>query len=185
MRKMLVLMALTLVTANSVGCCCCRGLRDWLFQGSCCPCLSGASTYPTATYVPAVAAPVCASPCAAPTYTPAYAAAPMAAMAAPQYTMAAPMAMTAPMTMSAPMATSCGDPCASGCSSCSGGCSTCGGGCSTCGGGCSTCGSPCAVEASCGTPMVMGTAYQAEPSCSYPDGATPAPTAVYPSPAAE
>jgi hypothetical protein len=177
MRKMLVLMALTLVTANSVGCCC-RGLRDWLCQGSCCPLFSSASTYPTATYVPA-AAPVCASPCAAPTfaptYTPAYTAAPMAAVAAPQYTMATPMAM------SAPMATSCGDPCAGGCSPCSGGCSTCGG----CSSGCSTCGSPCAVEASCGTPMVMGTAYQAEPSCSYPDGAAPAPTAVYPSPAAE
>ena len=170
MRKMLVLMALTLMTANSVGCCCCRGLRDWLVQGSCCPLLSGASSYPTATYVPATyaPAPICASPCAqtcTPTYTPAYAAAPMAAMAAPQYTMAAPMAM------SAPMATSCGDPCASSCSPCSS--------------GCSTCGSPCAAEASCGTPMVMGTAYQAEPSCSYSDGAAPAPTAVYPSPAAE
>jgi hypothetical protein len=183
MRKMLVLMTLTLMTTNSAGCCC-RGLRDWLFQGSCCPCLSGASTYPTATYVPA---PACASPCAAPTYaptyTPAYTAAPMAAVAAPQYTMAAPMAAVAPM------ATSCGDPCAGGCSPCSSGCSTCGGGCSTCGGGCSggcsTCGSPCAVEASCGTPVVMGTAYMAEPSCSYPDGAAPAPTAVYPSPAAE
>jgi hypothetical protein len=176
MRKMLVLMALTLVTANSVGCCCCRGLRDWLFQGSCCPLLSGASTYPTATFVPA---PVCASPCATPTYTPAYAAAPMATMAAPQYTMAAPMAM------SAPMATSCGDPCASSCSPCSSGCSTCGGGSSGCSSGCSTCGSPCAAEPSCGTPMVMGTAYMGEPSCSYSDGAAPAPTAVYPSPAAE
>jgi hypothetical protein len=44
-------------------------------------------------------------------------------------------------------------------------------------------------ETSCGTPVMgtayVGTPYVAEPSCSYSDGATPAPTAVYPSPAAE
>ena len=182
MRKMLVLMALTLMTANSAGCCLPRVAR-LVVPGLCAArCSQGHRRIrPRPMSLPrlrSVHRPVRPRRYA-PTYTPAYTAAPMAAVAAPQYTMATPMAM------SAPMATSCGDPCASGCSPCSSGCSTCGGGCSTCGGGCSTCGSPCAVEASCGTPVVMGTAYMAEPSCSYPDGATPAPTAVYPSPAAE
>ena len=79
MRKLLILLVLTFMTANSVGCCC-RGLRDYLFQGgSCCPLLcGGTTTYAPATYA---VAPACASPCgttyAAPTtYAPTYAAAP-------------------------------------------------------------------------------------------------------------
>jgi hypothetical protein len=193
MRKLLILLVLTFMTANSVGCCC-RGLRDYLFQGgSCCPLLcGGTTTYAPATYA---VAPACASPCgttyAAPTtYAPTYAAAPAYA-AAPTYaapmaaTMAAPQYAAPQYTMAAPMATSCGDPCSSGCSPCASACSPCSGGCSTCGGsypaemGCSTCGTP-----------VVGMSYvaapsTAEPSCAYSDGATPAPTAVYPSPAAE
>jgi hypothetical protein len=177
MRKLLILTALALVTANSAGCCCCRGLRDWLFQGStCCPLLAGPSTYAAAPVCAPACAPVCA-PTYTPAYTPAYTAAPMAAVAAPQYT--APQYM-----MAAPMASTCGDPCANACTPCSSGCSTCSGGCSTCGGGCSTCGAQYGPEMGCGTP-VMGTAYVGEPSCSYSDGAAPAPTAVYPSPAAE
>jgi hypothetical protein len=174
MRKVLILLVLTFMTANSVGCCCCRGLRDWLFQGgSCCPLLSGTTYAAPATYA---VAPSCAPACApayAPTYAPTYAA-PMATTAAPQYVMPQ-------YTMAAPMAATCGDPCSSSCSPCASSCSSCSGGCSTCGagyptdmGGCSTCGTP-----------VVGTAYVGEPSCSYSDGATPTPTAVYPSPAAE
>jgi hypothetical protein len=170
MRKVLILLALTFMTANSVGCCCCRGLRDWLFQGgSCCPLLSGTTYAAPATYA---VAPTCAPACG-PAYAPTYAT-PMAATGAPQYVMPQ-------YTMAAPMANACGDPCSSSCSPCASSCSSCSGGCSACGagyptdmGGCSTCGTP-----------VVGTAYVGEPSCSYSDGATPAPTAVYPSPAAE
>jgi hypothetical protein len=155
MRKLLILMTVTFMTANSVGCCC-RGLRDWLFQGgSCCPLLAGGTTYAPATYA---VAPTCAPACG--TCAPTYAAAPMAA---PQYVMPQ-------YSMAAPMASTCGDPCSSSCSQCSSGCSTCGAGYQN--------------EVSCGTPVV-GTSYVGEPSCSYSDGAAPAPTAVYPSPAAE
>jgi hypothetical protein len=170
MRKLLILLALTMMTANSVGCCC-RGLRDWLFQGgSCCPLLSGGTTYAPPTYA---VAPTCAPTCAPATYAPAatygapaYAAAPMAA---PQYM------MPQQYTMAAPMAATCGDPCSNSCSQCSS--------------GCSTCGASYPTEVGCGTPVVgtsyVGTPYVSEPGCSYSDGATPTPTAVYPSPAAE
>jgi hypothetical protein len=185
MRKILILLALTMMTANSVGCCCCRGMRDWLFQGgSCCPLLAGGTTYAPATYAvaPTYAAPTCAPTCA-PTYAPAAAyAAPMAA------TMAAPQYMTPQYTMAAPMATNCGDPCSSQCSPCASTCSPCAATCSPCStgcsSGCSTCGASYTPEMG---PQMVAAPYVGEPSCSYSDGATPtpAPTAVYPSPAAE
>jgi hypothetical protein len=184
MRKLLILLTLTFMTANSVGCCCCRGLRDWLFQGgSCCPLLAGGTTYAPATYA---VAPTCAPPCGT-TYAPA------AAYGAPAYaapmasTMAAPQYMMPQYTMAAPMATSCGDPCSNACSPCASACSPCSTGCSTCSSGCSTCGASYPTDmgcSTCGTP-VMAAPYVGEPSCSYSDGATPSPTAVYPSPAAE
>ena len=76
MKRALTLLAITMLTANSVGCCCCRGLRDWFYQGAYC-----GSTAP-ATYAvapgPAYAAP------------PQYVAAPQYAM--PQQYAVAPQA---------------------------------------------------------------------------------------------
>ena len=54
MRRALILLAITMLTANSVGCCCCRGLRDWFYQGAYCG--SAPATYAVAPG-PAYAAP--------------------------------------------------------------------------------------------------------------------------------
>jgi hypothetical protein len=101
MMRMLTLLAVTVLTVNSVGCCCCRGMRDWFYQGAYCG--------PTAAAVPA--------PMYATAPAPVFAAAPAPAVpvfphcgpqvqaAAPQYAVAAPGPM--PMAYSDP---SCCDP---------------------------------------------------------------------------
>jgi hypothetical protein len=62
MKKMLVLLAVTMIAANSVGCCC-RGLCPWLDRGAaCCPLTPAAA--------PLVAAPGCPPQYGAPMVAP-------------------------------------------------------------------------------------------------------------------
>ena len=91
MKRTLTLLAVTMITVNSVGCCCCSGLRNW--------CFPGAYYGPTAAVAP--------TPLYATMPAPGYAAAPTSSVpvfshctpgspcgpAAPQYALAAPAPM--------------------------------------------------------------------------------------------
>src|SRR3990172_11969440 len=62
MKRTLILLAVATLTANLAGCCCCRGWRDWFYQGAYC----GPAAAPLATMT--------APPAVYPQYAPQYAA---------------------------------------------------------------------------------------------------------------
>ena len=92
MKRTLTLLAVTVITVNSVGCCCCTGMRDWCFQGALCGPRAAVAptplyaTMPAPGYAAAPSVPVfqhCApqSPCAPQPMAPQYALASPAPMA--------------------------------------------------------------------------------------------------------
>jgi hypothetical protein len=66
MKRTLFLLAVAIVTINSVGCCCCRGMRDWFYQGAYCGPSAAAMPAPIYASAPAPYASPYASPYAAP-----------------------------------------------------------------------------------------------------------------------
>jgi hypothetical protein len=90
MRKILTLLAVTMLMVSANGCCC-RRLCPFLDRGASCCCL-----FPQPTYAPVAAAP-CPPPCPPATYAPAAVApqqyvVPTATTVAPQAVVAAPVA---------------------------------------------------------------------------------------------
>lgn len=142
MKRVLILLAVATITAESVGCCCCPGL------GSCCPCrrLFSQGAYCGSPCCPA---PVVAGP------APCYPAPVMAAAPAP--CCPTPVAATAPapqyqyaVQQPAPML---------GCPTCTT--------CSTCQPPCQTCQPPCPTCPTC-APAPTPVTYAMEPCCAYP-----------------